>query len=77
MKNKKKKSRAIKIQEAVDALNKAMAMEEPEVHFRIWLPYGLDGNDPRAAEFMKGLKVGIEAYKKYYRLEKVEVELVV
>ncbi len=76
MKTKKRKSRNVKIQEAVDALNKAMAMDD-KVHFRIWLPYGLDGHDPKAAELLREIKKGIVAYKEYYRLDKVEVEFVV
>ncbi len=65
MKNKKKKSREEKIQEAVTALNKAMAMEEPEVHFRILFPYGLDGDNPKSAELLK------EDQERYRRLQKI------
>ena len=72
----KRKTRAQKIQEAVDALNKAMVMDDP-VHFRIWFPNGLDGNDPKAAELLREIKKGIVAYKKYYRLKKLNIEFVV
>lgn len=68
-----KKSRALKILEAYNDLNKAISMDEP--HLRIRLPWGVSSNE-EGREFIKAAKDFVRAYKKYYELEKMEMELV-
>jgi hypothetical protein len=70
----KKKSRAERIQEAVDKLNKAMQVEEPDI--QISLPWPMDDNE-QGREFIKCIKTFIEAYKKYFGLKKIDVHLLV
>lgn len=69
-----KKTKAAKLQEAVNALNKAMALEEPDI--RIHLPGGLS-ESPETKAFFQEVKKFIKAYKEFYKLEKVEVEFTV
>ena len=69
----KKKTKAHKLQEAVDSLNKAMALEEPNI--RISLPGGFYDNK-ESEEFMGAVATFSKVYKKFYGLEKVEIEFV-
>lgn len=71
----RKKTKAIRILDAVDALNKAMEMEEP--HLRIYLPGGLDSRSQEAKEFVSAMGDFVRSYKKFYRLEKIEVDIVI
>ena len=66
-----KKTRVQKIQEAVDSLNKAIALEEPNI--RIYLPGGFYENK-ESKEFMEAVATFVKVYKKFYGLEKVKIE---
>ena len=70
-----KKTRTHKILGAVTALNKAMAMEESHVRITsAGLGYGIPG-ELAAEEFSAAIKTFVKAYKKYYGLEKINLEL--
>ncbi len=71
----KKDSKLNRIQKAVDGLNKAMKLEDP--HLQIHLPYGFDPETPDGKEFMMAMKNFIQAYKKFYGLKKMDVELLI
>jgi len=66
-----KKTRAEKIQEATDSLNKALEMEEPNI--RVSLPGGFVENK-ESIEFMESFGTFIKAYKKFYGLKEVKIE---
>jgi len=68
----KRKSKAHRILNAVEALNKAMSMEDP--HIVINLPGGSYDTD-ESKEFVASIKTFIRAYKKFYGLKKVRLEL--
>ena len=59
----KKKDRDQRIQEAVNALNKALAVEHPEV--MISFPCG-NKDDPLTQAMAKSLKTFLSDYKKYF-----------
>ena len=69
---KTKKTKALRVQEAVDALNKAMQLEEPNI--RINLPGGMDEKSQESQEFILAIKSFIQAYKKFYGLKEIGVE---
>ena len=68
-----KKTKSQKILDAITALNKAMKMEEP--HLRINLPGGFYDTE-ESEEFAKAVKIFIRAYKKFYGLKKINVEII-
>jgi hypothetical protein len=68
---KRKKTKVQKIQEAVDSLNRALEMEEPNI--RISLPGGFYDNK-ESEEFMEAVATFSKVYKKFYRLERVKIE---
>jgi hypothetical protein len=68
----KLKRREQRIREALKELDKAVNMKEP--HIRIHIPWGIN-NDMRGKIFIGQIRDFIEAYKKYYRLEKANIEL--
>lgn len=69
----KGKTRTQRIREAVNELNKALMVCEPDM--RLYLRWPMD-KDAGGKEFMRALDAFIKAYKKYYELTKVDVELV-
>jgi len=71
-----KKSKIVKIHDALEKLNKAVNSEDP--HIRISLPWAVQDDDRgRGKEFISSLKTFVDAYKKYYELEKIELDLIV
>jgi len=80
MKNRMKKTKVIKARDAFDAMNKAMramdkAMRMDEPHIQIDLQGGFEKSS-ESKEFLAAIKNFIQAYKKFYRLEKVEVAFI-
>ncbi len=67
-----KKTKDQRIREAVEELNKAMIMKDPDI--RINLHSGVYDND-RGKKFGRDIKTFVQAYKEYYGLEKVKLEL--
>jgi hypothetical protein len=68
-----RKTKAQRIYAALEELNRAMSLEDP--HIRISLPWGVQDDD-QGKEFIKSLKTFVQSYKKYYGLEKVDLDLV-
>ncbi len=73
MKRKTKKSKDIKIKEALEQLNKALSMDEP--HIVIQLPWAPDKEDPEGVEFVKSIKTFMDGYKKYFKMKKINVAI--
>lgn len=73
VKKSSRKTKAVRIQNALDDLNKAMGLKEP--HLVLYLPGGFFKTE-ESKEFVAAIKVFTEAYKKFYRLEKVEVDFI-
>jgi len=70
-----KKDRDTEISKAVEILNKALAIEEPDI--TIYIPYGLDNNTTKDREFLEKLKVFVGVYKKFTGLEKINLKFIV
>jgi hypothetical protein len=68
----KRKIKEVEIRKAIDALNKALEIEEP--HIRIKLGF-LEKNE-FTQPLLDAIKVLIAEYKRVYGLEKVAVDLV-
>ena len=66
-----RKSKAHRIFEAVEELNKAMALEAP--HISINLPYALGERENR--RFLASFQAFIKEYKDFYGLKKVRVDI--
>ena len=65
-----KRTKEKRIHDALEELNKAINMDNP--HISIDLQFGV-GTDKEGKEFVQAIKTFIEEYKKYYKMEKVEV----
>jgi hypothetical protein len=74
LKNRIKKTKVQKIQDAFEVLQKALREDEP--HIRIVIDGGIDKDSEQGKVLLQSLKVFIAEYKKYYGLKTVEVELV-
>jgi hypothetical protein len=76
-KKKMKKSKDEKIREAMEALQKAIDMEEP--HIQISLPWCPDvEHDPKGKELLHvHLKTFMKEFKEYFGLEKVEIKILI
>lgn len=70
----KKRTKAHRIYLAAEELNKALKLDDP--HIRISLPYGVV-NDPAGKEFITATRTFVQAYKKYFGLKEIDVELTV
>jgi len=57
-------SKSLRIQKALDTLNRALAMEEPQI--QIDLQGGFDPESQRAKEFMAATKAYVRAYKHFF-----------
>lgn len=64
------KNRDAKIGEAVEALNKAMALDSPDI--QILFPYGLD--EDRDKELVKSLREFVNIYKKHRGNKKLDIK---
>lgn len=71
---KKAKSKNRRIMDAVEEINKALLMEEPDV--KIHLHYGVDPYSPAGKKFIKSAKDFMKAYKEYFGIEKPTLEFV-
>lgn len=67
-----KKTKDQRIQEAVDLLNKAIKIEEP--HIQIDIQGGFERTS-ESEEFTTAIKNFIQAYRKFYKMDKIEVNL--
>lgn len=68
------KSKVQRVNEAMDSLRRALAMDEP--HIAVRLDLGVPDKDtPQGREFLDAVKSFIAAYKKFYGLEHINVAL--
>ena len=70
---KNKTSRQATIQKALDDLNKAIAMED-DYHIQIATPGGFF-ECPETTEFICAIKTFMQAYKKFYGIKKVKINM--
>ena len=72
-----KRSREIRLQDALEELIKAINMKEIPPHIQIDMQWGIDLDSEHGQKFRKEIRNFINAYKDYYKVEEVNVKLLV